>query len=329
MKHSRRVIEVTAPSRLHFGLLSFGHTQGRRYGGAGVMVDQPGLQLRIEAAASFSTDGQFASRVIEFVSRWTTFHRLAAPPSCRMIIKRAPRQHAGLGVGTQLGMSIAAGLYCFIGDPIPSPDELAMSVGRAKRSAIGTYGFAMGGLLAERGRHEREPVAPLDCQLDLPPSWHMVLACPQGEGLSGVDERNAFANQPPVPRPRTEQLKSILRERMFPAAARGNYGEFSKSVYEYGYLAGECFAASQGGPYNGPLSTRIVDAIRERGVAGVGQSSWGPTIFALVENAQEGNVLARHLRRQFKLSENEVWVSAINRNGASIQVFNDSRIAVM
>jgi predicted sugar kinase len=157
----------------------------------------------------------------------------------------------------------------------------------------------------------------------------MVLACPQGEGLSGADERNAFANQPPVPRQRTEQLKSILRVRMFPAAARGSFREFSKSVYEYGYLAGECFAASQRGPYNGPLATRIVDAIRARGVAGVGQSSWGPTIFALVENAQDGDVLARQLRRQFMLSNDEVWVSAIKRDGASIRVVNDSRIAVM
>lgn len=329
MKHTCRAVEVTAPSRLHFGLLSFGHSQGRRYGGAGVMVDQPGLQLRIEAAVSFSTEGPLASRVVEFVSRWSKFHRLAAPPSCRITVKRVLRQHAGLGVGTQLGMSVAAGLCCFVGDPVPSMDELAMSVGRAKRSAIGTYGFAMGGLLAERGCLEGEPVAPLDCQLDLPPAWHMVLACPQGEGLSGMDENNAFANQPPVPCPRTEQLKLILRDKMFPAAATGNFGEFSKSIFEYGFLAGECFAASQGGPYNGPLLTRIVAAIREREFEGVGQSSWGPTIFALVENAQDGDVLASELTRQFNLTDDEVWVSAINRDGASIQVVNQSRIAVM
>ena len=113
------------------------------------MIDQPGLRLRIEPAAGFSTEGHFVDRVSEFALRWTRFHRLIAPPSCRITVRSAPRQHVGLGVGTQLGMSVAAGLCCFVGYQVPSPDELAMSVGRGKRSAIGTYGFATGGLLAE------------------------------------------------------------------------------------------------------------------------------------------------------------------------------------
>jgi beta-ribofuranosylaminobenzene 5'-phosphate synthase len=292
------------------------------------MIDQPGLRLRIEPAAGFSTEGHFVDRVSEFALRWTRFHRLAVPPSCRISVRSAPRQHVGLGVGTQLGMSVAAGLCCFAGYQMPSPDELAMSVGRGKRSAIGTYGFATGGLLAERGCLDREPIAPLDCQLDLPPSWQMVLTCPRGEGLSGAKENHAFEELPPVPRASTELLQRIMRERMFPAAARCDFKEFSKSVYDYGHQAGACFAASQGGPYNGPLLTRIVRAIRERGVEGVGQSSWGPTIFAIVESAENGETLAKELRRRFSFSKDEVWVSEINHGGANIQVFNQSPTAV-
>jgi len=292
------------------------------------MVDQPGMQLRIEAAAGFSTEGQLSDRVSEFASRWTKFHRLAAMPSCKITVQSAPRQHVGLGVGTQLGMSVAAGLCCLVGYKVPSPDELALSVGRGKRSAIGTYGFAIGGLLAERGCLDREPIAPLDCQLDLPPSWQIVLACPRGEGLSGAKENHAFEELPPVPRASTELLQRIMRERMFPAAARGDFKEFSKSVQEYGHQAGACFAASQGGPYNGSLLTQIVGAIRETGVEGVGQSSWGPTIFAIVESAESGETLAEELRRRFSFSKDEVWVSNINQGGASIQVFNQSPTAV-
>lgn len=322
-------VEVTAPSRLHFGLLSFGHSHGRRFGGAGVMVDRPGLKLRIERAEAFSVGGPFGGRVSEFVSRWTTFHRLASVPNCRVIVQRAPRQHVGLGLGTQLGMSVALGLCSFSGEAVPSPGELAMSVGRGRRSAIGTYGFATGGLLAERGCLERERIAPLDCRLDLPSSWQVVLTCPHGEGLSGRKESDAFANLPPVSPERTRQLERIMRERMFPAAAQGDFGEFSRSVYQYGRQAGECFEAKQGGPYNGPLLTRIVDEIRAFGVEGAGQSSWGPTIFAFVQNRDTGNALAAHLRSKFSFTESEVWLSNVNLGGAHIQLTKQSPTAAL
>jgi len=288
------------------------------------MVDDPGLQLRIEPAANFFADGPLAERVAEFVSRWTKFQRLAEPPSCEVIVIKAPRQHIGLGVGTQLGMSVAAGLCRFVGQAVPSSQELAMSAGRGRRSAIGTYGFAMGGLIAERGCLEREPVAPLDCQLDLPPSWQVVLICPRGEGLSGTEEHDAFANLPPVSIERTQQLEQIMRDRMFPAAALGDFEEFSKSVYQYGFKAGECFADRQGGPYNGPLLTRIVDKIRGLGIEGTGQSSWGPTIFAFVKSVADGNALAEQLRLKFSFDEDEVWVSSINQGGALMQMAKES-----
>lgn len=199
-----------------------------------------------------------------------------------------------------------------------------MSVSRGRRSAIGTYGFAMGGLVAERGCLEREPVAPLDCQLDLPPSWQVVLTCPRGEGLSGTEEHDAFAHLPPVQLERTQQLEEIMRDKMFPAAALGDFEEFSKSVYQYGFKAGECFAARQGGPYNGPLLTRIVDEIRGLGIEGTGQSSWGPTIFAFVKSVADGNALAEQLRLKFSFDEDEVWVSSVNQRGARIQMANQS-----
>lgn len=290
------------------------------------MVDVPGLQLRIEPAANFSAEGPISGRVAEFVSRWTKFQRLAKPPKCKVIVRKAPRQHVGLGVGTQLGMSVAAGLYRFAGETSPSPQELALSVGRGRRSAIGTYGFAMGGLVAERGCLERDPVAPLDCQLDLPSSWKVVLTCPHGEGLSGSEERDAFVNLPAVPLERTRQLAEIMRDRIFPAAALGDFDEFSKSVYQYGYQAGECFAARQGGPYNGPLLARIVDEIRGLGIEGAGQSSWGPTIFAFVKSVADGNALAEQLRLRFSLDEDEVWVSSMNQGGARIQSVRPSEM---
>ena len=50
------LVEVTASSRLHFGLFSFGHCQGRQFGGVGVMLDKPAVELHIQAAKTLETD---------------------------------------------------------------------------------------------------------------------------------------------------------------------------------------------------------------------------------------------------------------------------------
>ncbi|MCA9269774.1 MAG: hypothetical protein KDA41_14940, partial [Planctomycetales bacterium] len=141
---SRRAVEVVAPSRLHLGMFSFGHTQRRRYGGVGLMVDRPGIVLRVLPAPSFSAVGPLAERAADFAARWARSRVRADQPACRLEIVSAPPEHAGLGVGTQLGMAVAAALdSLFQLEPLPL-DETARLMGRGRRSAIGVYGFQLG-----------------------------------------------------------------------------------------------------------------------------------------------------------------------------------------
>ena len=60
-----RAVTVTAPSRLHFGMFSFGRSDIRQFGGVGVMVEQPALRLTIEPARSLQVRGQHALRIRE------------------------------------------------------------------------------------------------------------------------------------------------------------------------------------------------------------------------------------------------------------------------
>jgi beta-RFAP synthase len=299
---SPRAITVRSPSRLHFGLLSFGGDkrqlgdQGRQFGGVGVMVARPGIDLRITPAEAFEAAGPLAERVREFAARWARSETLPDLPACRVEVVAAPPAHVGLGVGTQLGLSVAAGLSALAGRPNRSPLELAASVGRGLRSAVGTYGFAHGGLIVERGKLPREPLAPLDFRADLPDEWRFVLVCPRTDrGLSGAAEQTAFAELPPVPHQLTEQLRQELRLRLLPALVARDFDQFSESLYRFGTAAGECFARRQGGPFNGPLLTELVRRMRATGVSGVGQSSWGPTLFALLPNEARAESFAAQL----------------------------------
>ncbi len=305
---------------MHFGLMNFGGAAARQFGGVGLMVERPGLELRITPTETFAANGHLATRVIEFAARWQAYHRQEMLPACLVEVVTAPREHTGLGVGTQLGMALAAGLSHFIGLPEQTPIELATSVGRGQRSAVGAYGFVLGGLIAERGKLPGEPVSPLDCHLHLPAEWRVLLVTPQDYvGLASEDEAQAFASLPPVGTDVTSELAKIAREQMLPAAARGAFGPFAQAVYDYGWRSGECFASIQGGPYNGPRLTAIVDALRALGVVGVGQSSWGPTIFALLESEADAERVADAIVRSDAGRDCEVVLSRIARRGATIQ----------
>lgn len=289
------------------------------------MIDSPSLQLEISPSDHFQLSGPESCRVRQFVQRWMEFHTLDEEPACHVEVVNAPRQHSGLGTGTQLGLSIAAGLTAFLDLPMPSPAELATSVGRGIRSAVGTHGFAEGGLIVEGGKLPHESISRLDCRWDIPAQWRFVMICPRVDvGLFGEIEQQAFATLPAVTAEVTEQLQQEVRQRMIPAIINADFEAFCESVYQYGRTSGMCFASRQGGPYNGPRLAEIVATIRTWGVRGVGQSSWGPTIFAITPNQTEAEKLAEQLMYTFSLEDNDIWISEPNNDGALVSIATPS-----
>ena len=57
MDHSAKIVEVVTPSRLHFGMFSFGRDEARQYGGVGMMIVRPGVRLRFSPAGVFRVNG--------------------------------------------------------------------------------------------------------------------------------------------------------------------------------------------------------------------------------------------------------------------------------
>jgi beta-ribofuranosylaminobenzene 5'-phosphate synthase len=62
-----------------------------------------------------------------------------------------------------------------------------------------------------------------------------------------------------------------------------------------------------------------VEFIRRQGLPGTGQSSWGPTVFA-VTDAERAGVLAERLRERFALSAQEVPITEADNRGAEVEI---------
>ena len=105
---------------------------------------------------------------------------------------------------------------------------------------------------------------------------------------------------------------------MLPALADTDFPEFAASVYRYGNLAGSCFASLQGGPYNGAALNRRVAWLRSLGHAGVGQSSWGPTLFVLAPDQQQAEQLSEQLKECPTGEELEAEIARPCNQGAQV-----------
>lgn len=308
---------LRAPSRLHFGLLSWGR-MGRQFGGVGVMIERPGIELAARSSDRFVAHGPCADRVEQFARLWAAHHERDELPAMHVTVRQAPPEHVGLGVGTQLGLAVAELLARWSNLPRPSAAELAASVRRGQRSAIGSHGFRLGGLIYERGKESHERLAPLGERVELPAAWRFVLIRPSdARGLHGVKESSAFASLPAVDPAVSQKLRDIAERQLLPAARDAQFEAFCQAVFEYGWRAGMCFAAEQGGPFNGPVVTRLVEQLRRWGVTGVGQSSWGPTVFALMPDRANAEDLVARLQS----SADSPWIteiSPVDNRGAQV-----------
>lgn len=313
-------VRVTAPSRLHCGMLSFGQPDVPQFGGVGVMLQRPGLELECTSAPRFEVEGPLAERAADFARRIHRALGLVDLPPVRVQIRRAPPDHVGLGTGTQLGMAVAAGLHAFWQLDATNA-ELAIRAERGLRSAIGVHGFERGGLIVEGGKLPGEALGRLVARVALPERWRFVLIVPpHAPGLSGDAERRAFAELPAVPPATTNRLWSEVEERLLPAARAGDYATFSRALYEYGLSAGRCFAATQGGPFASPRIEQFVAAIRQQGVEGVGQSSWGPAIFALLPDEAAAMQFVATCESDRSFRDAEILISPIDNRGATIEI---------
>ena len=82
---------------------------------------------------------------------------------------------------------------------------------------------------------------------------------------------------------------------------------------------GAYFASLQGGPFASPRVSETLDWLRAQGVAGLGQSSWGPTGFAFFASEDEGEALLGRLLAEIKQPE-LVFALAQGRNeGAKVE----------
>jgi beta-RFAP synthase len=287
------------------------------------MVEMPGVQLTMRPAAAWSAEGPLAERALGYARQFV--QTLEADRVCpqHLVLEAASPEHAGLGTGTQLGLAVARALAVAFGLGELAVTDLARRVGRGARSALGVHGFARGGFLVEAGKNGSETLAPLVARLPFPEPWRLVLVLPpRGTGLHGAAEVEAFLRLGggAAGRETTDVLCRLTLLGLLPALAEADWPAFGEALYDFNARVGEAFAPVQGGRYASPSVAEVVAFARRQRVPGVGQSSWGPTVFAVARDTDQAEDLARRVRTRFGLGTAEVLVTRGCNRGATTTV---------
>jgi beta-RFAP synthase len=276
-------MRIRTSSRLHFGLLGWGGQTVRQFGGLGLMIDSPALELRVTPNSSWRIDPPHRRRLGPLIDQLEAIGRereIALQPA-QICVDRAPPEHVGLGVGTQLSLAVARAVLELSGVRDIPVTELARWAGRGRRSGIGLHGFELGGLIVDGGRKNETDIPPLVARLPFPDDWSILIARPPGErGLHGPDENRAFAERPAFPTAITDALCRLVLLEILPAVIERDLPAFGAALSAVQARVGAYFADSQGGVYSAPGGSRIAELLRRAGFEGVGQSSWGPTLYA-------------------------------------------------
>jgi beta-RFAP synthase len=312
-------LAVETGSRLHFGLIDPAGSSGRLYAGAGVMVENPGIRLEAELAEGgdrVTADGPIAARVEDFLNRFRK--STGCDAFFNIEISSCPADHLGLGTGTQLGMAIASACSNLLGLD-GGIEAIAGRTGRGRRSAIGVHGFDRGGFLIDDGKIDERGLSALRTRIELPQAWRFLLVITPGHhGLSGQKEADCFKHLGAVPSQTVDRLEDLLKNVLVPAAEEDDWPAFSRALHEFGLLAGVPFQEAQGGPFSTLLAGEVAQHLRQAGIEGVGQSSWGPTLYALLPNQQEAETAVAELRSRFGLGEQEVQLTRPRNRGAAV-----------
>jgi beta-ribofuranosylaminobenzene 5'-phosphate synthase len=308
-------VRVEAPARLHMGMLAVAGDGARRFGGLGVSVSRPAVVLEAQPAGELFVEGAEAERALTFARRCRDALGLEGGAHLRLLETIPP--HVGLGSGTKLALAVAQALAALHGRTVEAP-ALAQAAGRAARSAVGMWTFALGGMVVEGGvRAGTELPAPLLMRHAVPEEWRIVLVVPNAEpGLSGAAETEAFGRLVPSAE-RSAAIAQLVLTLLLPALVERDLEEFGAALTHVQQLVGDAFAPVQGGRFH-PRAGALVDALLRGGAAGAGQSSWGPAVYGVVGDEAAGRELARRMEDVVG-GEGSVELIAFDNRGARVE----------
>lgn len=307
-------VSVLAPARLHLGFMDLNGGLGRSFGSLGLTISALATLVEAEPAAAMSADGPEAARALKIAQRLVELH---GGGNARLAIRQAIPAHAGFGSGTQLALAVGTALARLNGWNL-APRALAGFADRGARSGIGIGAFEGGGFIVDGGRGRDDAPPPLIARADFPEDWRVLLIFGgRHVGIHGSQELAAFRELPKFPAESAAQLCRLVMMQLLPALAEADLPRFGEAVGILQQVVGDHFAPAQGGRFASPVVAEVLGWLAAEGIAGIGQSSWGPTGFAVLASQAEAESLLLQAQARWPDPEQVSFMVCQGRNSGA------------
>ncbi len=305
-------VSVKAPARLHMGFMDMHGGLGRSFGSLGLCLENLSTHLTVTDSHRISANGPSSERAIKLAE--ILFETLNIEGGVHIEIHDAITEHVGLGSGTQLCLAVGVAITQLKNLETPLK-HIARLLGRGDRSGIGIGAFRYGGFLVDGGRSDETHVPPIIAHLPFPDAWCILLIFDHGmSGVHGDLEKSAFLNAEPMSEQVSEHLCRILLMQVLPSLAEQDCEGFGKGITIIQEHIGDYFAKWQDGRYCSSKVAEVLSWVQDHGASGCGQSSWGPTGFAIFANETEVYQALKQAREKWSESSELEFVVCNARN---------------
>lgn len=292
-------VTVSANARLHLGFFDLNGELGRKFGSLGVALSEPVTRLTASKAHTLQVIGAESHRAEKVLRQLIHARQLPASYGASIVIHQAISAHAGLGSGTQLALAVGMA-FSALYDLNLTPVEIASITSRGARSGIGIGTFLQGGVIVDGGRGSQTQIPPVIARADFPTNWRIILIYDAShQGLCGEHEHHAFLQLQPAQAQVSEQLCRQVLMQALPALAEEDLPSFGRAICALQTATGDYFAPAQGGRFASLKVAQVLQFLENQGVHCVGQSSWGPTGFAIVANEAQAHEVKEKLIAHF------------------------------
>lgn len=316
-------ISIHSTARLHMGFFDLHGGLGRKFGSIGLSLTAPSIELSATRADKLLLTGLDCDRAENIANKIITQLNLSG--AINLNINHNIPGHVGLGSGTQFALAIGSAISKLYGLNLTTP-QIAELTGRGGRSGIGIAAFDSGGLLIDGGRVSNaaqlfasNKLPPLLARYDFPEDWRILLILDNKQpGIHGDEELTAFKTLPVFPENLAAHLCRSVLMRGMPAIVERDLTAFGYCIKELQMHVGDYFAPTQGGRYASKHVGAVLQHLEKLGVACFGQSSWGPTGFAVFENAEVAHKYLLELKMTFNEPNLTFTMCSANNRGAKV-----------
>ena len=154
-----------------------------------------------------------------------------------------------------------------------------------------------------------------------PQDWRFVVAIPNiNKGLAKTEETQAFKALAPMKAEDAGRMCRLTMMKLLPALVERDIKSFGEALTQIQIVIGDYFASVQGGTYSSQVAAEGIALLQNLGSYGVGQSSWGPAIYGVIQKEKAKEIESKVKAFLRKSVGGQIFVAKANNRGAYIKV---------